>query len=129
MVMWIFFISSDCFFEENIGDTSLLELIFDWFFTFFFIVATRKLISGDKVALLVENTRFLVDPNVLTAKPDTMLGRMFSVRSKSHEGAELVRPNEHNEYEVAEGISAPCFQAILVSYLEYNEVKLTVLLQ
>ncbi|VDD90684.1 unnamed protein product [Enterobius vermicularis] len=72
--------------------------------------------NGDKVALLVENTRFLVDPNVLTAKPDTMLGRMFSVRSKSHEGAELVRPNEHNEYEVAEGISAPCFQAILEYY-------------
>uniref|UniRef100_A0A0N5AXG6 BTB domain-containing protein n=1 Tax=Syphacia muris TaxID=451379 RepID=A0A0N5AXG6_9BILA len=72
--------------------------------------------TGEKVVLLVENTRFLVDPNVLTGKPDTMLGRMFSVRSQSHEGAELVRPNEHNEYEVAEGISAPCFQAILEYY-------------
>lgn len=72
--------------------------------------------NGEKVALLVENTRFVVDPNVLTAKPDTMLGRMFSVRSQGHEGAELVRPNEHNEYEVAEGLSAPCFQAILEYY-------------
>lgn len=72
--------------------------------------------NGEKVTLLVESTRFLVDPGVLTAKPDTMLGRMFSVRTQCQEGAELVRPNEHNEYEVAEGLSAACFRAILEYY-------------
>lgn len=72
--------------------------------------------NGDRVTLVVENTRFLVDPAVLIAKPDTMLGRMFSVRAQCHEGAELVRPNERNEYEVAEGLSAACFQAILEYY-------------
>ncbi|VDK18036.1 unnamed protein product [Anisakis simplex] len=72
--------------------------------------------NGERVTLLVENTRFLIDPAMLTAKPDTMLGRMFSVRNQSHEGAELVRPNEQNEYEVAEGLSAVCFKAILEYY-------------
>lgn len=71
-------------------------------------------VIGERVTLVVENTRFLVDPAMLTAKPDTMLGRMFSVRNQGHEGAELVRPNEHNEYEVAEGLSSACFKAILV---------------
>ncbi|VDM41740.1 unnamed protein product [Toxocara canis] len=72
--------------------------------------------NGERVTLVVENTRFLIDPAMLTAKPDTMLGRMFSVRNQGHEGAELVRPNEHNEYEVAEGLSAACFKAILEYY-------------
>ncbi|VDK63171.1 unnamed protein product [Gongylonema pulchrum] len=69
--------------------------------------------TGDKVTLLVENTRFIVNTSVLVAKPDTMLGRMFRVRAHCKEGAELVRPNERNEYEVAEGLSASCFRAIL----------------
>ncbi|MFH4980875.1 hypothetical protein AB6A40_007584 [Gnathostoma spinigerum] len=72
--------------------------------------------NGDRVTLVVENTRFLVDPAVLIAKPDTMLGRMFSVRSKCLESADLVRPNERDEYEVAEGLSAACFRAILDYY-------------
>ncbi|VDN50615.1 unnamed protein product [Dracunculus medinensis] len=71
--------------------------------------------NGDKVTLLIENTRFIVDPAVLIAKPDTMLGRMFSVRNQ-YEGVELVQPNERNEYEVAEGLSSACFQAILEYY-------------
>uniref|UniRef100_A0A915B004 BTB domain-containing protein n=1 Tax=Parascaris univalens TaxID=6257 RepID=A0A915B004_PARUN len=72
--------------------------------------------NGERVTLVVENTRFLVDPAMLTSKPDTMLGRMFSVLNQGHEGAELVRPNEHNEYEVAEGLSSVCFKAILEYY-------------
>lgn len=71
-------------------------------------------ILGDRVTLLVENTRFIVDPALLIAKPDTMLGRMFTVRAQCKDGAELVRPNDQNEYEVADGLSASCFRAILV---------------
>jgi len=65
---------------------------------------------------MVENTRFVVNPAVLVAKPDTMLGRMFTMRMRASPdgGTDLVRPNERNEYEVAEGLSACCFRAILV---------------
>ncbi|VDK79309.1 unnamed protein product [Litomosoides sigmodontis] len=72
--------------------------------------------NGDKVVLLVENTRFVIDPALLIAKPDTMLGRMFTVRTQRQDGTELVRPNEHKEYEVADGLSASCFRAILEYY-------------
>lgn len=72
--------------------------------------------NGSSVVLLVENTRFIVDPAILTAKPDTMLGRMFSLRAHQQDKADLVRPNEQNEFEVADGISAGCFRAILDYY-------------
>uniref|UniRef100_A0A2I3TH18 BTBD10/KCTD20 BTB/POZ domain-containing protein n=1 Tax=Pan troglodytes TaxID=9598 RepID=A0A2I3TH18_PANTR len=44
---------------------------------------------SERVTLIVDNTRFVVDPSIFTAQPNTMLGRMF--------GSE--------EYEVAEGIA------------------------
>ena len=47
---------------------------------------------------------------------DTMLGRMFSLRAQHQDKADLVRPNEQNEFEVADGISASCFRAILVCF-------------
>uniref|UniRef100_A0A7E4W6G8 BTB domain-containing protein n=1 Tax=Panagrellus redivivus TaxID=6233 RepID=A0A7E4W6G8_PANRE len=74
--------------------------------------------NGDHIILLVENTRFIVDPSVLTSKPDTMLGRMFQVRIRASAGEalDLVRPNDRDEYEVADGISACCFRAILDYY-------------
>ncbi|KAH7714167.1 K+ channel tetramerization protein [Aphelenchoides avenae] len=74
--------------------------------------------NGDHVILMVENTRFVVNPAVLVAKPDTMLGRMFTMRMRASPdgGTDLVRPNERNEYEVAEGLSASCFRAILDYY-------------
>jgi BTB/POZ domain-containing protein 10 len=74
--------------------------------------------NGDHVVLLVENTRFIVDPAVLISKPDTMLGRMFQVRIRTSmgEGLDIVRPNEQNEYEVADGMSASYFRQILEYY-------------
>ncbi|KAF8360429.1 btbd-10 [Pristionchus pacificus] len=69
----------------------------------------------DKVALVVETTRFLISPAILTNKPDTMLGRMFLVRC-SREGADMVTPNANDEFEVAEGLSANCFRAVLEYY-------------
>lgn len=54
--------------------------------------------------------RFVVDPLLFTAHPNTMLGRMFS------SGIEFAQPNERGEYEVAEGISAMIFRAILDYY-------------
>jgi BTB/POZ domain-containing protein 10 len=78
--------------------------------------------NGDHVVLLVENTRFIVNPAVLVTKPDTMLGRMFVMRMRSSpgEGNDLVRPNDRNEYEVADGLSASCFRAILDYYHQGN---------
>ncbi|KAI1731105.1 BTB/POZ domain-containing protein [Ditylenchus destructor] len=82
--------------------------------------------NGENVVLAVENTRFVVNPAVLLAKPDTMLGRMFSIRmrnsasnSSNESGSDpisLVRPNDRNEYEVADGLSANCFRIILDYY-------------
>ncbi|KAJ2938417.1 hypothetical protein O0L34_g13334 [Tuta absoluta] len=64
----------------------------------------------DRITLVVDNTRFVVDPAQFTAHPNTMLGRMFS------SGLDFVHPNERGEYEVAEGISATVFRAILEYY-------------
>jgi len=67
-------------------------------------------LSDDRITLIVENTRFIIDPAMFTAQPNTMLGRMFS------SGMEFVCPNERGEYEVADGISAHVFRVILEYY-------------
>ncbi|XP_035455721.1 BTB/POZ domain-containing protein 10 [Spodoptera frugiperda] len=67
-------------------------------------------LGEDRITLVVDNTRFVVDPAQFTAHPNTMLGRMFS------SGLEFTHPNERGEYEVAEGISATVFRAILEYY-------------
>lgn len=67
-------------------------------------------VPDDRIILVVENTRFVVDPAQFTAHPNTMLGRMFS------SGLEFTHPNERGEFEVAEGISATVFRAILEFY-------------
>ncbi|KAL6437693.1 hypothetical protein ACFW04_004226 [Cataglyphis niger] len=66
--------------------------------------------SDERITLIVDNTRFIVDPALFTAHPNTMLGRMFS------SGVEYAQPNERGEYEVADGISAMVFRAILEYY-------------
>ncbi|KAK0077371.1 hypothetical protein PV325_004027 [Microctonus aethiopoides] len=66
--------------------------------------------SDDRITLIVDNTRFILDPALFTAHPNTMLGRMFS------SGIDFAQPNERGEYEVAEGISAMVFRAILEYY-------------
>ncbi|XP_065213928.1 BTB/POZ domain-containing protein 10 [Planococcus citri] len=66
--------------------------------------------NDERITLIVDSTRFVVDPSLFTAYPDTMLGRMFS------SGLEFTHPNERGEYEVAEGISAQVFRAILDYY-------------
>lgn len=64
----------------------------------------------ERITLVVDNTRFVLDPSLFTAHPNTMLGRMFS------SGMEFTHPNERGEYEVAEGISATVFRSILDFY-------------
>ncbi|XP_046674706.1 LOW QUALITY PROTEIN: BTB/POZ domain-containing protein 10 [Homalodisca vitripennis] len=66
--------------------------------------------SDERITLVVDNTRFILDPALFTAHPNTMLGRMFS------SGLEFMHPNERQEYEVADGISAMVFRAILEYY-------------
>lgn len=74
------------------------------------VVQQQQQISDDRITLVVDNTRFVVDPTLFTAHPNTMLGRMFS------SGMEFTHPNDRGEYEVAEGISAMVFRAILEYY-------------
>uniref|UniRef100_A0A8C7N3B9 BTB domain containing 10 n=1 Tax=Oncorhynchus kisutch TaxID=8019 RepID=A0A8C7N3B9_ONCKI len=68
--------------------------------------------GSERVTLIVDNTRFVVDPSIFTAQPNTMLGRMFG-SGREHN---FTRPNEKGEYEVAEGISSTVFRAILDYY-------------
>ena len=63
----------------------------------------------DKITLVVDDTRFVMEPGLFTQHPDTMLGRMFS-------GGDYVQVNEKGEYEVAAGYSASTFRAILDYY-------------
>ncbi|XP_037538573.1 BTB/POZ domain-containing protein 10 [Nematolebias whitei] len=67
---------------------------------------------GERVTLIVDNTRFVVDPAIFTAHPNTMLGRMFSTGRDNN----FTRPNEKGEFEVADGISSTVFRAILDYY-------------
>ncbi|KAL7648297.1 UNVERIFIED_CONTAM: hypothetical protein RMT77_000203 [Armadillidium vulgare] len=66
--------------------------------------------SDDRVTLVVEETRFIVDPAIFTAHPDTMLGRMFS------SGLEFTHTNDRGEYEIADGFSSAVFHAVLEFY-------------
>lgn len=67
-------------------------------------------ITENRITLLVDETRFTIDPALFTAHPNTMLGRMFS------SGMEFTHTNERGEYEVAEGISNSVFRVILDFY-------------
>lgn len=76
------------------------------------VVGNRNLRTSERVTLIVDNTRFVVDPSIFTAQPNTMLGRMFG-SGREHN---FTRPNDKGEYEVAEGISSTVFRAILDYY-------------
>ena len=81
----------------------------------------NKMEFPDRITLVVENTRFVVDASLFVAHPDTMLGRMFNSSA-----SQLTRPNDRGEYEVAEGISANVFIAILVCplhFISFNSIQ------
>lgn len=71
---------------------------------------SNNAVGEDRATLVVDNTRFVIDPSIFTAHPNTMLGRMFS------SSLEFTHTNERGEYEVADGISASVFRAILEFY-------------
>ncbi|XP_069797477.1 BTB/POZ domain-containing protein KCTD20-like isoform X2 [Narcine bancroftii] len=66
----------------------------------------------ERVVLIVDHTRFVVDPVIFAAHPDTMLGRIFT-SARDHN---VMQPNEKGEYEIAEGITSTVFRAILDYY-------------
>uniref|UniRef100_A0A915KZ90 BTB domain-containing protein n=1 Tax=Romanomermis culicivorax TaxID=13658 RepID=A0A915KZ90_ROMCU len=68
--------------------------------------------QNERLVLVVENTRFLVDSSLLLSKPNTMLGRMFGAPRENT----LVHANDNGEYDLLDGISACCFRAILDFY-------------
>ena len=64
----------------------------------------------EKVALVVEEARFLVEPDLFRAHPNTMLGRMFT------SSLEFAKPNDKGEYKIADGMSAAVFRVVLDYY-------------
>ena len=71
--------------------------------------------TSDRVTLVVDETRFVIDPQLFRAHPNTMLGRMFS----SSWETSLIS-NERGEYELGKGISATIFRALLVENLFFT---------
>lgn len=67
---------------------------------------------GERITLVVDETRFIVNPDLFRSRPDTMLGRMFTSSLENN----FTRPNERGEFEVADGISATVFRSILEYY-------------
>uniref|UniRef100_A0A1B0GEQ7 BTB domain-containing protein n=1 Tax=Glossina morsitans morsitans TaxID=37546 RepID=A0A1B0GEQ7_GLOMM len=72
--------------------------------------AAARSSPGERITLLVDNVRFVIEKELVTAHPNTMLGTMFST------GFQFVHPNDRGEYEVAEGISHSLFRSILDYY-------------
>ncbi|XP_015792615.1 BTB/POZ domain-containing protein 10 [Tetranychus urticae] len=70
---------------------------------------------GDRLVLVVDDTRFVIDKTSFVLYPDTLLGRMFGPRVASG-ASSITRPNDKGEFEVAEGITSHCFRAILEYY-------------
>lgn len=68
-------------------------------------------INNNSITLIVDETRFVVDPEMFKQHPNTMLGRMFSSGTLFEN-----KPNEKGEYSVAYGVSATIFRAILEFY-------------
>ncbi|KAH9362091.1 hypothetical protein HPB48_002069 [Haemaphysalis longicornis] len=68
--------------------------------------------TDDRVTLIVDGTRFVVDPALFARHPDTMLARMFGSLRENN----ITRRNERGEYEVAKGLSTTVFSAILEYY-------------
>lgn len=69
----------------------------------------------DRITLVVDNTRFIVDPSLFANNSGTMLSRMFGPLSNGG-AACITRPNEKGEYDVLDGVSAVAFRAILEYY-------------
>ncbi|KAL9891222.1 BTB/POZ domain-containing protein mrityu [Glossina fuscipes fuscipes] len=72
--------------------------------------AAARSSPSERITLLVDNVRFVIEKELVTAHPNTMLGTMFST------GFQFVHPNDRGEYEVAEGISHSLFRSILDYY-------------
>ena len=71
--------------------------------------------GSNAITLIVDETKFLVDPEIFKQHSNTMLGRMFSSTLEN-------KPNENGEYSVAYGISSTIFKAIL-DYYKHGVIK------
>ncbi|CAF0736626.1 unnamed protein product [Didymodactylos carnosus] len=67
--------------------------------------------TTQNVTLVVDETRFVIDPNLFRAHSNTMLGRMFSSSWETS-----ITANERGEYELVNGISSTIFRALLDFY-------------
>ena len=65
--------------------------------------------ADTRITLVVDDTRFIVDPELFKQHSNTMLGRMFSSSLEN-------KPNERGEYAVAYGISSTIFKSVLDFY-------------
>ncbi len=73
------------------------------------MLSSLKSNGDNRITLVVDDTRFVVDPELFKQHSNTMLGRMFSSTLEN-------KPNERGEYAVAYGISATIFKAVLDFY-------------
>ncbi|XP_059509214.1 BTB/POZ domain-containing protein KCTD20-like [Stegostoma tigrinum] len=74
--------------------------------------SSKSGMASERVVLIVDNTRFVVDPSIFTGHPDTLLGRMFT-SGREHN---VTQANQKGEYEIAEGLSSTVFRAALDYY-------------
>ena len=65
--------------------------------------------NSNNITLVVDDTRFNVDPEIFKQHSNTMLGRMFNSPLEN-------KPNERGEYVVAYGISSHIFKVVLDFY-------------
>ncbi|XP_065176296.1 BTB/POZ domain-containing protein 10-like [Sycon ciliatum] len=66
----------------------------------------------EKITFLVENSRVTVEASLLASRPDTMLGKMFSLSCVE---GRLTRPNDDGDYTL-KGVSLDVFRCILEYY-------------
>lgn len=73
--------------------------------------STSQTTNSNAITLVVDETRFVVDPDMFKQHANTMLGRMFSSGTLFEN-----KPNEKGEFAVAYGVSSTVFRAILEFY-------------
>uniref|UniRef100_H2Z482 BTB domain-containing protein n=1 Tax=Ciona savignyi TaxID=51511 RepID=H2Z482_CIOSA len=76
----------------------------------------KKSDKDKSMVLLVDETRFVVDRNLFSAYPDTMLAKMFSSCMIDDRG--WTKANADGEYEIRELVSAYIFKALLEYYTD-----------
>lgn len=107
----------------NFEFSCLRTYVFSFYiFLYIYLVYIKYVFSFNKknltemtsslITLMCDNALFTIDREMLTAHPNTMLGRMFG------SSIEIARANERGHFEVAAGISQSMFRDIMKFYTD-----------